>query len=353
MKTFYREFATLMNFLYWLPMFISIAIVIALSTVVIWWGGDYFKIKKIYKIIANVIAVALAVFIIPLHWTIPAKKAQEKRIVEYNERKEKYEEAKAVFDEQCKKAGDKIYRTVDNVDGVMLLKVDGKEYTEREHNLSTTPWSLSFEDAVMGGRGLGYKRSSYQVEFYIESFLNYLMTSSSGYRDSNGVYHPDYYWTNRGYQYVDVLKKNAFERSNENSIIRYVREEPKHITDDLEEQELNPVNPARYAIIYESNINPELRNHWIAGTTIKIIDRETDELLAEKIAFAFDPYLGGITDRGAPWEPNRTVSCSDEDRLGTDFVKNFAIKVLKPKKLLFENTRPEKLPQKIVQEQQA
>ncbi|MBP3220991.1 MAG: hypothetical protein J6M43_02990 [Neisseriaceae bacterium] len=298
MKTFYREFATLMNFLYWLPMFISVVIVIALSTVIIWWGGDYFKIKKIYKIIANVIAVALAVFIIPLHWTVPAKQAQEKRIVEYNERKEKYEAAKAVFDEQCKKAGEKIYRTVDNVDGVMLLKVR-EENKENIFALLADPmWDEAAITNVESSNGS-----------YIGSFLR-------KYRIRFGK--------RNGYSFVDVLKADG-------SISRYF-DYKGH--DDIDEERdgviKNPSDPARYAVTYEYNVDPELRKHWVAGITIKIIDRQTDELLAEKTIFSFESGLGSTATARTPWY--NAVHCPEllqrtEDRNPTHA---FAVQVLKP-----------------------
>ena len=294
MKTFYREFTTLMNFLYWLPMFVSVAIVIALSTVVIWWGGDYFKIKKIYKIIANIIAVALAIFIIPLHWTVPAKQAQEKRIVEYNEQKEKYEQAKAVFDEQCKKAGEKIYRTVDNVDGVMLVKIRDKGDIALHLN------DPMFEDAVVSAR---YDQGG----TYIASFLN-----KSKIKDSRSVI--------KAYKFVDVLKEDG-------SISRYVEYKGHGSIDEERDGVIkNPDNPARYAVTYENNVDPELRKHWVAGTTIKIIDRQTNELLAEKTIFVFARTMGNYV-HGA-WVYSRMDFCPEN--VSAEPTAHFVVTVLKP-----------------------
>ena len=295
MKTFYREFATLMNFLYWLPMFISVAVAIALSTVVIWWDGNYFKIKKIYKIIANIIAVALAIFIIPLHWTVPVKKEEQKAIAEYNERKEKYEAAKAVFDEQCKKAGEKIYRTVDNVDGIMLLKVWWENDTEDFTILSNEPmWEYAALTQI-GGKN------------YIDNFLDNLQ--------SNGIH--GNVWK---YQYVDVKTKN------DNQIIkRFTRKEDKQKNGELNIEE-NPVNPARYAVTYETDVDPELRKHWVAGVTIKIIDQKTNELLAEKIVYSRALSIGKRKQGGA-WR--RTETCPDYKEIDEP-ISIFVRTVLKP-----------------------
>ncbi len=39
------------------------------------------------------------------------------------EHQQRYEAAKAVFDERCKTAGEKVYRTVEDVEGVLLFNV--------------------------------------------------------------------------------------------------------------------------------------------------------------------------------------------------------------------------------------
>ena len=289
MQTFYKEFVLLVNILYWLPMFVSVVLAIAFSTLIIWLGGHYFKIKKIYRIIANVIAIVLAILIIPPHWTVPAKKYEEERIAKYNERKEKYEQAKAVFDEQCKKAGEKIYRTVDNVDGVMLLKVRGEE----EHEINKDRWSLladpMWSHAAIANREHGN---------YIKNFLGF---------------------DEKKYSFVDVLEKD-------NSISRYRYSKVKEERDEVIK---NPNDPARYAVTYENNIDPELRKHWVAGITIKIIDRQTNELLAEKTIFSFEPGLGSRATARYPWE--NAVHCPElksrlEDHNPT---RAFAFQVLK------------------------
>ena len=81
--------------------------------------------------------------------------------------------------------------------------------------------------------------------------------------------------------------------------------------------------------------------HWIAGATIKIIDRQTNELLAEKSIFAFDPLQGATSDRGAPW--SRADTCQEmsvikEQGTGNFItpISNFVFTVLTPKPLFME-----------------
>ena len=256
--------------------------------------------------------VVLFVIVIPL-WARLSLKIMEIKERPVKEAAEKrYNEARAVFDEQCKKAGEKIYRTVDNVDRVMLLNLMG----ENERKIYDPMW----EDAAINLVLL----SPYTAERYIETFLSY----DIDYNVPEQKYHS---WTN-GYQFVDVLEKG--NNMNTSSITRYTRLTPAK--DSVLQTEFQPVNPARYIVILEKNVDSELRKHWVAGATIKIIDRQTDELLAEKTIFAFDPLQGATSDRGAPW--SRADICQEMDeikRQGTYVfispISNFVFTVLTPK----------------------
>ena len=162
--------------------------------------------------------------------------------------------AEPIFAEQCKKSGEQIYRTVENVDGVRLLKIwrgqnavnDGKELW-RSYN--DPQWEYAAWD-VAGGKS------------YIGYFLN---------NPKNSM----------GYSFVDVVL-------DDKQIERYLGEYHGSLDGnlpDIVDTELNPIEPAQYAITFENNTAPELRKHWIAGTTFKIMDLQTNELLAEKIIF--------------------------------------------------------------------
>ena len=289
MKTFYREFALLINIIYWLPMFMSMAVAI----VVAWFVGSHFKIKKVYKTIISLLAACA----VSLFWIIPVEKAERQRIAKYNERKEKYQAAKAVFDEQCKKAGEKIYRTVDNVDGVMLLKVRKSKHLHENDPMFEDVLSV-LEDGGEDG--------------YINSFL-----SSKTAAKAVGYMPP---MKEQGYLFVDVLEETGDITRYVDYIGRGDDDKYKYTTTK------NPPNPARYAVTFENNVEPELRKHWVAGTTIKIIDRQTNELLAEKTIFAFAHTMGNYV-HGA-WVDSRMDFCPEvvEQRA----TKHFIVTVLKP-----------------------
>ena len=207
------------------------------------------------------------------------EKMQERREAEAEEAAwhKRYDPAKARFDQLCQNAGEKIYRTADNVDGILLLKVrgDDEKYQDSFYNPRK---DQMWEDAAV--------ESEFDREAYIEEF---------------------FLWATSGlprYAYIDVIQKDG-------SVIRYsTRREDRNWVMD---QQPNPHPHARYAVTYENDISWENRKHWIAGTTIKVIDTKTNTLMAEKTMYAFVPALGysEFEQNPNPW--GRGMRCPDEN----------------------------------------
>ena len=268
---------------------------IALVTIIAMAIGFKFTARKNRLWVGLLIAVAVPYSCIsPLVHEL--KRDQQKAAEEDAEWRKRYEPAKARFDQLCQNAGEKIYRTADNVDGILLLKVrgDDEKYQDNSYNpLKDQMW----ENAAI--------ENERQRAGYINSFLPRSMQD----------------WHNSpGYRYVDVLQKDG-------SIIRYSGDWGVKYEDFT--QEINPKQPARYAVTYENDISWENRKHWIAGTVIKIIDTKTKEVMAEKRVYAFVPALGysKFEQNPNPW--GRGEFCPKED--GRDrHTASFVIKVLFP-----------------------
>ncbi len=99
------------------------------------------------------------------------QKLQQARAERAAWRKQYYEPAKARFDQLCQNAGEKIYRTADNVDGILLLKVrgDDEKYQSNRYNpLKDQMW----EDAAV--------ESEFDREAYIEEFFFGLQVGYQG-----------------------------------------------------------------------------------------------------------------------------------------------------------------------------
>lgn len=244
----------------------------------------------------NIIMPILIVFFWAFILIVPAqlsnmkdKKIQEKR---YAEREAARTAAEPIFKEQCKKSGEQIYRTVENVDGVLLLKIWRGANADNDKPLYNDPqWEYAAWD-VAGGKS------------YIGYFLN---------NPKNSM----------GYSFVDV-------RLDDNQIERYLGEYHGSLDGnlpDMVDTELNPIEPAQYAITFENNTDPELRKHWIAGTTFKIMDLQTNELLAEKIIFT-------TTNGRKYWSSNSVTHCGIDGRYDEELkndVLQFINSVLKPR----------------------
>ena len=268
---------------------------IALATIIAMAIGFKFTARKNRLWVGLLIAVAVPYSCIsPLVHEL--KRDQQKAAEKEAEWRKRYDPAKARFDQLCQNAGEKIYRTADNVDGILLLKVrgDDEKYQSNRYNpLKDQMW----EDAAV--------ESELEREGYIEEFLFRSVGSFPKY------------------VYVDVVQKD-------NSITRYstYKGEQDWVTD----KQPNPHSRARYAVTYENDISWENRKHWIAGTTIKIIDTKTNELMAEKTMYAFVPELGysKFEQNPNPW--GRGMRCPMESEFKQRTV-TFVIKVLIPSNL--------------------
>ena len=272
----------------------GILIVLAIAACVIFYLADPEFVKK-YPFL--VILPGVLVFGSSYIGDLREKAKMERRAkAEEAEWRKRYEPAKARFDQLCQNAGEKIYRTVDNVDGILLLKVRGDD--EKYQNYSYNPRKdQMWEDAAINSEAW---RAG-----YINSFFSKAMRS----------------WHNSpGYKYVDVLQKDG-------SIIRYSGDWGIKYEDF--NQEINPKRPARYAVTYENDISWENRKHWIAGTTIKVIDTQGNQLIAEKTMYVFVPELGysKFEQNPNPW--GRGVRCPKEDPAQQE-TSAFIAKVLFP-----------------------
>ena len=273
----------------------GILIVLAIAACVIFYLADPEFVKK-YPFL--VILPGVLVFGSSYIGDLREKAKMERRAkAEEAEWRKRYDPAKARFDQLCQNAGEKIYRTADNVDGILLLKVRGDDEKYQDNSYNPRKDQM-WEDAAL--------ESEFDREAYIEEFL--LPYTSSFPR----------------YTYADVLQKNGL-------VIRYSRQ--KEDQNWVMEQQSTPHPRARYAVTYENDISWENRKHWIAGTTIKIIDTKTNELMAEKTMYAFVPALGysELDQNPNPW--GRGMRCPSGESEFEQRTVTFAIKVLIPSNL--------------------
>ncbi len=196
---------------------------------------------------------------------------------------------KAYYDEKCKtEAGEKIYRTVADVEGVLLMKV---RPARTETELQDPNWP-----------GAAFSRES-TGDWYIRDFLGYEQSSRLGLRVT-----PDYrgYITNDkrpeslpGYRYVDVIDAKdgqrvrvigTFKEVTHTKTISLGGDGSKFNAIDYVLEKTPTTSPApRYAVTYEDHVLPQERAMGVASSTVKVIDLSTNEVLGEMIRYAYRP----------------------------------------------------------------
>ncbi len=222
------------------------------------------------------------------------------------EHKQRYEKAKALFDERCKTAGGKIYRTADAVEGVLLLNV-------RPLGIAAQRANPNWPDAGLPDEAGG--------DDYIRTFISWehqQFPPRRGYLNSQPTNRSGYL-TFSGYSFVDVkedggIYRYAFKKPPENELLKYPLKS----------------RPARYAVSFRNMTDEVDRSMWVAGTTITITDTDTNEVMAEHTWYSFEPGQGSTAGARAPWGFART--CPELSGWRGGATRMFADQVLKPRK---------------------
>ena len=275
--------------------------------VIVWWV--VYKCSDPGKAWRNNIIATVVVLGSVLAWIfIPS--ADERRLNREAEiRRQNRLKSRAVFEELCKTAGEKIYRTADNVEGVTLLKVWNDKYIHSENKL----WEYA---------GLP---KQYDNEDYIQGFLEWeaeiIPTGYPHYNDMLLVPEEEKrpYILHGRYSYVDVKQKDGI-------FLRYHLGE--NYKKDYKMTSMPISTPARYAVTFENPIVPEEREHWIAHTRATVIDLQDNTVMATKDWYSFESQQG----YGSYTMWATAATCPDPDRSSTAYpIRLFIGDVLKPK----------------------
>jgi hypothetical protein len=242
-------------------------------------------------------ALLVAVFAVPL--LIKAGDERARVAAEREAVRARHEKAEAMFQERCKKAGEFIYRTAENVEGIFLLKLrpDGVNYRDQYRM-----------DDPYGSDGWG--------DDYIKSFFLEQMLFVNRYQSPEMLEKIRH--DNRGYRYVDTVDPKDGKRYRYTGSIKIVGKQDtaarniKLAMSKNSNYDLNiysyvldrapASDPApRYGITYEDISTREERDYWIAGSSLKVIDLETNEVIAERIGYMMDRGQGNESSGRAPW----------------------------------------------------
>ncbi|PLK47612.1 hypothetical protein [Uliginosibacterium sp. TH139] len=231
----------------------------------------------------------------------------------------------ALFEDRCKSvAGIRIYKTVADVEGIVLLKVRPKA-GERE-------WS----DPMWPGAAFALEDSG---ENYINTFLGYeqalgsgsswtpITPTSRGY--INTTFSPGAPYNLPGYRYVDVVEEGTGARW------RYsLAQKPRPTSkigwvDTVLERQPAPVEGPRYGVMYDDHVIPEERALGLASSTVKVLDLKTNEVLGEMTMYSWTPSKPNPANP-TPWLTARR--CGSNSKLSDAKTRQFADQILLPRK---------------------
>jgi hypothetical protein len=234
---------------------------------------------------------------------------------------------KAVWEEKCRTvAGEKIYRKVENVEGLLLMKV--------RPNAGSREWA----DRMWPGAAFARELRS---DEYITTFLGREHPLAVG--DKILPITPTYRGTIStgkgiqgalpGYRWVEVIDEKDGQRYRYTG--RYDepwKREPDRYCNTCTFFILDKTpstHPApRYGVTYEDHVIPEDRYLGIASSTIKVIDLGTKEVLGEMTRYAWSP---GAPSRVNPSPWLTAYRCPDQAWTGAD-TRKFVDQILIPAK---------------------
>lgn len=199
-------------------------------------------------------------------------------------KKDRLDPATVRFEARCKTAGEFIHRTVENVEGVYLLKVRPEKINRSEQYTYDDPY----------GRDHG-------GETYIRSFLRGAYTTEVTLPK---VLPPDFP-PHIAYAFVDAVdgtdgKRYRYTGRIEEPALTKKGFLPGHKIFVHSKSLANSPAP-RYGVTYDDISTKEDRDYWIAGSSLKVIDLEKNEVIAERIGYFYDSAQGDTSGGRAPW----------------------------------------------------
>jgi hypothetical protein len=209
----------------------------------------------------------------------------------------------AMWKERCKTAGEKIYKTVDDVEGIFVMKLRPSEINFDNQFTLNDPYGRD-------GYGNGYIGSFLRDESPVPFACAAGAPPSVGYRsvEANDPV------TGQRYRYVGRVEEPW--QTNKKYLKGYFR----FVMDQLPASGPAP----RYGVTYDDISTHEEREYWIAGSSLKVVDLQTNEVIAERIGYMIDVEQGSTRGQRSPWLSAADYACPSFIR-NPNVRKNWAV----------------------------
>lgn len=243
--------------------------------------------------------------------------------------------AEAMFQERCKTAGEKIHRTAENVESIVLMKIRPEGINYGDQYKLDDPYGSD-----LGGDGyiLNFLRGyeTRQAQFAPGSPLRL------GYRYVEAIDPKD----GKRYRYTGSMKVVGRKDATAPNIQLRLKRDPNYDLNNYEfrlDRVLASGDAPRYGVTYDDLSTREEREYWIAGSSLKVIDLLTNEVMAERVGYMMDRGQGNTGGGRSPWllaadnacptfqrNPNRPILPGRGASAQSHQTEDFVEKVLKP-----------------------
>jgi hypothetical protein len=234
--------------------------------------------------------------------------------------------AEEMFAQRCKKSGEFIHRTVENVEGVYLLKV--------------RPNTVNYGHSIEGQYSLDdpYGEDS-TGETYIKTFFSDFYPPPV---------QPVAEWKPKlGYAFIEADDPSDRQRYRYTGSIREYEARSSFLvggdgrtfktTGFVLDKVPAPGLAPRYGVTYDDISTRDERDYWIAGSSLKVIDLQTGEVIAERVGYMMDRGQGSKSGGRAPWLLAARTACPafpaspGGHPVQADQTRRFVLKAVQPK----------------------
>ena len=201
-------------------------------------------------------------------------------------------EANAHFEMLCKNAGERIVRTVENVEGVVWMKWREPGFNRDDQYKLDDPHGKDCE-------GEGCIAQLLRITTGAALNPEEAQSHRAGYRFVESTDPRD----GKVYRYVGVIELPASWTAEKIEEHRKATgaEVPSFSYRFQVKRVPIPAYSATYGVTWDDISSPEDRKRWIAGGSTKVIDLTSKAVVAERIGYMLDRGLGSTVGGRQPW----------------------------------------------------
>lgn len=257
----------------------------------------------------------LSVMVILGYLPFQALREYRRAKVSYEEHLVRSAQAQQRWRELCKAASEKVYRTIEGVEGVAWLKWRDETPNHGDQFKLDDPYGADChgESCI-----LTLLRATKHLELDPQRKLPYY----------------------KGYHYVEAIDpRNGIRYRYTLSLVRPNERDPRMPPDRvdarLDREEIAHAT-ARYGVTWDDISTHKDRERWIAGGSLKVVDLQTNEVLAERIGYMVDREQGNTAGGRSPWLFAPSTACPPFPQAsgGGPFMwgrtRDFALQALRP-----------------------